>query len=314
MKKLTLSLILMTFSAQAEEVKWVKGPFWSAPQVREMSLSLKSLDKELAESCNSYKKLVAVYNKDEPSDYLAKKFEASRKMILPSSMNSSFQTFFEIKRPSAHPYLIEAEVDLSTQNINYNLNILPMYNQEKATTAVALNDIEQLKANISSSSLMAFSRSLGLEDSKASLIYKRGQAIILIEGRDLACDLLAKEASLVSYLPSTVSLTEEAAKEIVNFYYFKVSPTIESAISKSTDSLITKSAKLGFRLGKVLEEKAERIDNEVLEKQLVNMLGLLFVPKTLTPSSKFTLVDKKRVVDVTSQIEGEAVKLSLEVQ
>lgn len=314
MKALTLSFVLLALNAQAEDnLKWATGPFWRAPQVTEMSQTIKPLDRDLIESCENYKKLVNVYMKDEPSEFLAKKFERFRSEPLMSSMAMSFKGRFAINAP-AFKYLLESEVDISAKNSDRNLDFLPMYNQTKSVTGIDMRNMTSIKPRVLAGSFTSFSRALGLEDSNATLTYDaQGQAVIVVDGRDLACDLIAKKAQLTSDVLSYVRLPEEAAKDIVEFYNFKVAPVIESAIAKPADSLTVKSAKLGFRLGKVLEEKTDRIEGEMLEKQMTNIMGLLFLPKTLTPSSKLIEVNSKKAIDISSTIDGDSVKLTLGV-
>lgn len=312
MKALTLSLVLLTFSAQAQEVEWAKGPFWKAPQIKEMTKTMTSLDKELVESCEQYKKLVESASQREISDYFKRRFEDFRTLPLPSSMRETFQTSFAINDLD-QGYYIESDWVVVKGSNEKNADILPMYTQEKAITGISLDDIVDIKVNASANSLTAFSRSLGLTDAKSYLSRSRGKVIIVVEGRDLACDLLTKKAKLEKDLPSNVRLDEKASEEMAQFYYNKISPAINSAISKTNDSLTLKAAKLGFRLGKVLEEKAERIDDEVLEKQITNIMELAFIPKTLNPSSYLVDSDKKKVMNVTSNTKGNKVKFILEV-
>lgn len=315
MKALTLSLVLVTLSAhaQAAEIQWAKGPFWQAPQINEITKTMISSDKELVESCKSYKRLVDNAVQREITDYTIQRFERARTAPLPSSMGIAFETSFVLSDLD-NGYIIESESHVANASKDKGEESLPLYTQEKAITGVYVNNLTDIKINAASNSLTAFSRQLGLKDSKVSILHSKGKVVVVAEGRDVACDLLMKQASLTSDLPSYVRLPEEAAKEIVNFYYFKVSPLIASAINKPGDSSMIKAAKLGFRLGKVLEEKTDRIGDELLEKQIANIMDLSFVTKTLNPSSKLIEVNGKKVLDIRSNIEGAKVRVNLEVQ
>lgn len=310
---LSLSLLIINNVHSAENLKWAQGPFWKAPQVLEMKKGLKSIDPDLVKSCESYNVLVASYETDGPTDILAQKFERFRKQALLSSMESSFKGRF-IMTDSAFKHLLESEVDVSLKLTDKNVDILPMYTQPKAVTGVDLSSLDDLLIKAAPGSFTSFSRKLGLEDSNAVVsVDGKGQLLVVVDGRDLACDLISKKAILQSKTNSYVRLPTEAAEEIVNYYNFKVAPVIEKILSGSQDSTTVKAAKLGLRIGKLFEARDERYADETIEKQLGNLMGLLFIPKTLNPSSKLLEVNRKKAIDVTSSIDGEAVQVNLEV-
>lgn len=312
---LSLTQSAYTASYASENSKWAQGPFWKAPQEVQFSRALKSVDSELVNSCIGYKKFITAFRKDEPSEGLAKRIDQIRKLPMSIPLQESFKARFEISNVPFNQ-IIESEVSNVVES--NSSEVLPMFNQSKAVTGINLKNLKSVSINTSEDSFVNFSRSLGLSDSTISIALNRqGQMIIETTGRDVACDLISKKIYLSSLLPSYVRITEDASSEMNAFYNSKLAPVISNVLATAESSTI-KAIRLGYRLGKILEET--NINNEqdfnVIENQMKNLMSLLFIPKTLSPSSLLLQSNEadKQTIDFSSSVNGSSVMLNLGVE
>ena len=305
MKTMLMILCLQSLSVKAysdENIKWAHGPFWKAPQSLDFQRKMKVLDPELINSCSVYNKFIEAYKKSDKTPSLARMIDDFRKEGLANQL--SFKGLFEVLDVPFDRILeneLRVEEDLSNE-------ILPMYNQSKSFTGINLNNSRNYEVVASEGSMVGFSRKLGLTDSSATLTTNRqGKLVIEVNGADLGCDLLNKKVILKAKIPSYVRITEEASQEMNNFYNFKLAPQVNELLAKSETSSV-KAARLGYRIGRLLEDKNEgKFDDALIEGQMMNLMDLLFIPKTLTPSLIFLTQEKnKKVIDFRSSVNGDA--------
>lgn len=309
---LGLTQIIIGSVNGAESTKWAQGPFWKAPQYLEFSRKMIIVDQELNSNCKDYTKFVTAYKKDIPTDSLARLIDQTRKEGLTVPMQTSFKGRFEVLDIPVNRII---ENDFTAMTLESESEILPMYNQVQSSTGINLNNVSAFNVVASEDSLTAFSKKLGLEESMAVLSFSRlGKTYLEVNGSDLACDLLSKKVTLKAQLPSYVRITKEASLEIESFYNSKIAPQITEVLVRSESATI-KAARLGFRLGKALEEKNDgKYNDQLVEAQIGNLIDRLFVPKTLIPSSLLIGDDNKKGIDFTSSINGSTAVLELRMQ
>ena len=301
----SLILPLSTVSANS---KWAQGPFWMAPQESEFTRGLTLVESELIKSCESYKTIYETYKNDPADERLAEKIERFRKMALPLPMQNSFKARFAINDVDFNSMSIEGFTDKEGIVSDTEKAPLPYFYQLKSFTTVNLGDASEFAIEVTSDSFVNFSRKLLLEDAGLNLKKDRiGKVVLEVEGRDLACDLLQGRAQVMTKLPSVVQLPTDASKFLETFYNGKLAPIIDKTLSAS-DSLTQKALKLGYRLGVQLDES---VDGNSTEKYLLNLVNLLFKPKSLDLSEHMSVVQNKKVILFSSRVEGQPVLLKL---
>lgn len=297
---MTLAQSLIGISYAAENIKWAQGPFWKAPQSVEFSRKVQIVDQDLLNACAIYNKFTSAYKNDEPSNAVARSVDLLRKKGLSRQM--SFKGRFEVLDVPAD-LMIENEMSVDTSN---EVEALPMFNQSNSFTGIMLSKVEGFEVVLEEDSLTALSRKLELDDSVAIFTNRQGKLMVEVNGTDLACDLISKKATLKAIVPSYVRITPEASLEMSSFYNSKIAPQVADILSKN-ESATEKAVRLGYRLGKVLEEKTNG-SSQLVEKQIGNLMGLLFVPKTLNPSA---LVLNYKAIDFTSSVNAGPATLTL---
>ena len=301
----TLLLPLSTVSANS---KWAQGPFWMAPQESEFTRGLTLVESELIKSCESYKTIYETYKNDTADERLAEKIERFRMMALPVPMQNSFKARFAINDVDFNSMSIEGFTDKEGAVSETEKAPLPYFYQLKSFTSINLGDATEFTIEVTPDSFVNFSRKLSLEDASIKLKKDRiGKVVLEVEGRDLACDLLQGRAQVTAKVPSVVQLPLETSKSLENFYNGKLAPIIDKTLSGS-DSLTQKALKLGYRLGLELDES---VANNSTEKYLLNLVNLLFKPKSLDLSEHMSVVQNKKVILFSSRIEGQPVLLKL---
>ena len=317
-KNTILALVLLNSSLALSEVNsplWVNTPFWKAPQLSEMALKVDATQPELIAACDLYRDLIVKVETQGMYPGLPKKIDRWRKTILPGSpINvSEFLGTFEFK--NALNTNFEEIIDLSeTMTIDENKEPLPLFTHLKATTGVSMNEVQEFKVEYieGKHSLTKFSRGLGLSDSEImSEISLNGNTVLQILGRDVACDLLLGNIKLTAKAPSYVSLEKADVLELENFYHRKLTPELNRILPPLRESAIIKSARLGYQMGRIIEEELHQKSMEVTETQIKGLFDVLFVTKTLDSSVNLIENNKKRVVNLVSSSEGSPVSINI---
>lgn len=321
-KNTLLLTTLITLSSQAiaqapENVNWVKGPFWRAPHITEMSIKLKTTQASLERACAQFNEIIFAANGEQNWPGQSKRVDRFRKMPLPeNSMNTlNFEAIFEVTNTQGRDSLIEESIDVSSSvEIDDSKETLPLYTQLKATTGASIQDIDTFKIRYLSGkqSLSKVSHELGLEESAITIgMGRSGNLLIKVEGRDVACDLLHGNIKITASAPSFVRLSKENVTELESFYHTKLSPQLNKILANASESIVLKSARLGFLMSKVLEEDLHQKDPEQIGRHIKNLIEVLFVPKTLQASANLVEINKKKVVDLKSMVDSEPVTLNL---
>jgi hypothetical protein len=311
---ITLGLLhsLTLTASETNSVTWLQGPFWRGPQVLELNKKLDIVDPDLKRSCETYSKSIDLYKNDPVDEILASRIERYRKQVLITPFQKSFRGRFQILDVSPTTNF-EIPADESLQIvIGEKADSLPMYTQPKTITGGYIKDAKEFAISAQEDSYTVFSRKLGLKDSSVIITYDQsGRTIIEVNNRDLACDLLYRKAIITAKVPTYVGLTKAASSEMSNFYAIKLSPKIDKTLSKTSDSLNIKAAKLGYRFGLLLEDLNHNNDLETNELQVGGLMNLLFNSKTMEPNELLIKFNDKKTVDFRSSITGLPITLSL---
>lgn len=306
---ITLSILTMSMNAKAaESTKWVEGPFWKASQVTSMSRIISPLESELQKRCDIYKNFYEANKNEAAVSTLVNKIDRLRKTAL-LNFQGQFSATFLVENNTDKPVFEEVVEGAGFEDDSRGS--LPFYIQPKATTYAFVKDVKKLSAQAREDSFIGLSERLGLEASSATFNYNRaGELIVTIDGADLACDILLKKAVLKTSIQSFVKLPNEEVRKIEALYNSKIAPELDAVLPIREGSSL-KAARLGFRIGKVLEDKSTSNDSDVVEKQISKMMKALFNDDYLTTSSNVSLEKGKRYIQAANPIKGEAVTLTL---
>jgi hypothetical protein len=299
----TLVLNSTLIHAQVDNVTWITTPFWTAPQVKELNPSVVAFNmNDLNKSCIEYKRRIETLTLPGEEELVAR-YRTSDAF----SNDGTFKAKFKIS-PLEETYQLTNSfvVDHSTER-------LPFYTQTEALTFAYIDDKAFYLIQDSPGSYTTLSRSLKLEDSEFTVEYEAGNLVLTIFGKDVACDLVAGKTAFEITTSASVKINDGKYEEMKQFYLNKIQPDL-SVITwvGSKDSQIIKSARLGFRFGNHIKNQTSD-DSKVVEKQLENLMNILFVPGTLKNSSSVldSVDGKKKEIQLPSTAEGKPVKIYL---
>lgn len=304
-------LVFQINSASASgKIGWVQTPFWTAPQATEIRPLLKVISKGLDKNCQSYKKSVLNENGSLRFPVDAAYLERVRKAETQDISTSVFEARFALSS-------YDLELDLSAKiTIDETKEKLPFYTQLKATTMTNPDEYKEIKIVAGPDSLTESSRSLGLDDSEVSVEFINYSPVLLIKGRDVACDLISGKARIEVKATSQISISDEGFSNLMGLYMNKIQKDLnEILVESSKDSPFFKAARIGYRLGGHLTEKNNN-HPEVVEKQIEEMMKVFFTPNTLNNSANLVDMDggKSKLVKIMSSVDGQPVNLKLEFQ
>lgn len=288
-----------SFAQTSPDLKWVKTSFWTAPQLTQMDVRLEQPSKEFQNQCSLFKQRVKNANVLYQGDVatLKKKVEELRsKEWLDDQGESVRGARLKMNASLTYAQNLEQDVDLEGGvSADENKNQLPFFTQLKATTGAVIDKAQFSSTNLSSDAYSKLTLDLGLKESNVSL---DGTSIV-IDGLDLACDLINGSASLQARAPSYLVLNQDSFKDLERFYKKLTLEISKVLASKTETSLVVKAARIGYRLGKLLEENPGVRDEEIAIQQIIKLVDVLFVPKKLDPTPVFNELEKKKSVDNT---------------
>jgi hypothetical protein len=287
--------------SQEERISWVTTAFWTAPQIMELSPVIK-IEKEadLNKSCLEYKRRLASLSLPEEA-YIADIYRTRDSFSSDGSFMAKFYLTSLEESYQVNPGFV---IDLASEK-------LPFYTQQESVTSANLDEKTIYRINAKGGSFTSISRTLKLEDSEYNIAYEKGEAVLKIFGKDLACDLLAGNISFEITTSSFVRINNQAYDKMMQFYLNHIQPDLSSITTPlSADDQTVKAAKLGFRFGNHIENHVA-YGPRTTERQIENLMNTLFIPGTLKNSSEvLNSVDgKKKEIQVSPFTIGKPVKI-----
>lgn len=273
----------------------VHTALWSAPQVTESFLTVSQNDQTMREGCKTYRKMVS-----ESVSMDSQRLDKLRKLPLRDSSIEVLTFRREMRLEGNWKDDETLEYDVSQPEKPFS----PLSFNRSTTTVAPLTAV--LKILPSENSLTAVSRKYGLPD---SLVEWSGQSLV-VHGRDVACDLLNGELELYGLASSYITLVREDFEQMENFYQRKVSPVINEVWNTKV-SKPSKAARMGFRLGLMIENEYPRILNDQTEDVLRKIMDAAFVSETFEFSSHTVLSDRQRYFKLDPTSEGASVKITI---
>jgi hypothetical protein len=299
--------VLVSLSSNASDIKWVKTPFWTAPQKTEFNVKLSAPSASLLDNCRRYSKLIFADNGELNWPGQSERIERYRTTLMGDSpMNvNSYEAEMDLSTPVQDNAYLEVEVNGSNRGED---DILPNYTQEKSISGAYLSDISDFDIKIvSDGSLTQVSRDLKLKDSKILLVKnKRGNLVIKSYGRDLSCDLIEGKIEITASAPGYVALTDVQMNKLHDFYHGKLEEVLNTILSNKEDSPTFKAARLGYQMGQILDEEFNNPEIKKTETRIKALFDILFVPKTLTPSTNLVDINKRKSFRLGQNVEGQS--------
>ncbi|MGE3607944.1 MAG: hypothetical protein AB7I27_00050 [Bacteriovoracaceae bacterium] len=303
MKKLKYSILIFAFinTAQASaQTQWVQTAFWRAPKVTEFKISLRP-NNSILEECDRFKKIM--YSEDGSLRWVTKypeKVARFREAIGPA--------LFILETGSQGR--IEQELNIATdEEIE---DALPFFTRNQATTVTALDIKNVYTIKTRADSYTEISKSLSLPDTIIESIKDSNGFINLkIKGLDLACDLLEGKVALETKSPSYVYLKEDQSRNLLEMYNNKILPIFKDVLARKELSQI-KAARIGFRLGKLIEEEYPKNTEVQAENKLMGIMKTLIKIPSFEISSNVQMIDKTPLINFSSSADAGIATIKLE--
>lgn len=280
---------------------WVETALWKAPQATNFSIKLKGREK-LADECSIYKK--AVFKEDGSLTYIAKNPERLayfRKLIDPVTLVVEAKSYDRIEKT------------IKLEEGEQKPGDLPYYVQNEATTGVLLGDSEKIVFISDENSYTNVSDMQKLEPSQIDLKQDaNGNFVVLLQNRDVACDLYEGKGHVSLTVPAYVIIGEKGFENLNQFYNKKLLPEISDLVLSKTEGLTSKAIRLGYRTGKVLEEEFQAHSAKDTEKQLTQVLKALFNPKNLETLPSLIKAENKLTINLDDRTEAQSATVTLE--
>ena len=302
----SLLLCLVSFSSYASELKTVKTPFWQAPQVTEVDLKLVPKENDLYKACDQFKRLMFSVE-GKPYIHTVDQFNRYRTTLLPSAPMDV--RYFQTNLSLTNPELLEQQVETFYRQQEKKL---PYFYQEKAITSIDLRDGLELKINIlkPDQSYTVLGEKIGAPASPVKIDFSEGQPVLLIEGKDVACDLVAGNISLEVQAPAYVRISGEEREKIVNFYEKRITQSINKAVARKTKNANRLGARLGYHFGNdLIQEFAHKFEERM--DYIEELIDLFFVPNSVKPTSHLVSYNEFLQVNLMASTEAQPVKVKL---
>lgn len=303
----TVLLTLISLPVCSSSLKTVVTPFWQAPQISEVNLKIEPQNKDIAEECTRFRKLM-VDAQGIPMSHSADRF--SRFRSNPRVNGPWDAMFFETSFNVINTNALFSENDIFYRDQEKKL---PYFYQEKAYTDIYLEGFDKVdfvpKEGRVSYSQMA--KELGLPDSK--IIITAGNNSVLsvkIAGKDIACDLLERNITLKFLAPATVILPDETKKNLGDFYFSRISSSVNKVISKKLKSSVKFGARLGGLFGEDLREEFGLSFDQRIE-YIEELMDFLFGPNSMEPSVHMIKLDNRYVVNFVTSADAEPVIVNI---
>jgi hypothetical protein len=302
----TILSTLLSLPAYSSSLKTVVTPFWQAPQITEVNLKIEAQHKDLVEECNRFRKLM-IDGDGNPFTHTADRFSRFRSnpRINGPWDAKFFETSFVVT--NANALFSENEIFYREQDKK-----LPYFYQEKAFTDIHLESVEKVdfivKPGRTSYSQMA--REAGVADSEVTIITGlHHDPVLKIAGKDMACDLLEGNIALKVSAPATVLIPEENKKKLGDFYFRRITSSVNKVMAKKFKSAVKFGARMGGFFGEDLrEELGLNFDQRV--DYIDELVDFLFKPNSMEPTAVLGKFDTRYEVKYVTSADAAPVTVN----
>lgn len=262
---------LVIINGAIAETEWVTTSFWKAPKKSAVEVKLVPVDLSgLKNKCREFEKRLS-YESVPFEKAIFDKFRKTDNL----SDDGAFKAVFLIQ---SQPFKNSVAGALEIEK-------LPFFIQNSSVQSLLFNQRDNVTTVADEISYVSTARELGLEETEVTITSYKHQDALLITAKDVACDLLNGNAYFKSTILTVVSLADESEKTLMSFYLDQLQPKLNEVMGKSKETNTVKAAMLGFKLGKLLEDKAQNnADDKEVISQLGNVMSLLFQANSLENS------------------------------
>lgn len=278
---LTLFIVPALSFAQALEGEFIRTPFWEAPFRKSHQIEVIADNQERLEKvCSSFSKAVESAVDSDDAVFLKRYLEKLRKRPhLDDWQAEQFEDSFLVK-------LEDLELVNQSEEAGDLTSSLPFYKQMNSLQIIDLDSSTKFEYVTEKDSLSAITSKVGLELENATVEYIPNKGMLFkVYSKDIACDLLNKKIALTSEVNSHVRPDKTELTKIEKFYQHGFMKEF-SKVLKLQISDRKKAFLLGFRLGNMLIQNAESNERALIEKDFLNLLGLLLKEDSMSVSRR----------------------------
>jgi hypothetical protein len=272
-------------------VSWVKTSFWQAPYSDNQSLKIQNFPKELQDECKHFDS-IAWNSKGVVQIWKPDQIQTFRTMPLESDMSETFKVEL--------PLSAEPQADLSGYvNETAKSDIFTNFTQNSSQIVLRPESLGQVVITNDAKSLSAISEKFNLSPMPARVILNGNDLYLHLEGKDLACDLLAKRAklSVQAKVQVKIPLENQLTIQKQNAEIEKIS---DEVLAKAKTPKV-RAALLGFYLG----QHFAKANDHNTEAQIVQMLSQFYRDDSLDAITNWSVTGTSNITDQTLLIDGE---------
>lgn len=278
MKKITFLILLICLYSQAE-TKIIKTPFWMSSYNDQQEIEIEPVQSGITEDCKAY----AEFIEQQSKQLTAEELEFSRTLPLAGQMKDNYEVNFRMKQTQMPNTLIANQLSF------------PNFQIDNPIVEVDLSTLKDVKALSKAGTFMGISKKLGLAEAEIELVKNNTNEIIAvkIKARDLACDLLSKNAALSASAQYQISLNAMDILSMNKFYSEIENKTFE--IINGTESNFIKAAMLGGAYSELFDRS--NLTNDEINKNIVFLFKRLFKPNSLDLSENWVNFGNRNIIN-----------------
>ena len=279
MKKIIL-LINLLFSIELyAQSKIIQTPFWSSTYNDQQEIRMTLVQPGIAEDCRNYANFII----QQAKELTAEDLDFARNLPLKGQMKNNYEVEFRLAQLPKQNSQREIILNFSEYQVVdpiLEVNFLTLKNITLLSRAGTFADI---------------SRKLGLQETEIEIVKNNSVSIITIKikGRDLVCDLLAKNTLLSAKAQVQLSLNAIDLKAMSKFYSEVENKTLE--IKNNTESDFLKAALLGYTYSELFDDR--QATNEEMRKKIKFLFTRLFKSNSLELSENWVKSENKSTIN-----------------
>lgn len=278
MKKIILLILLASLRSQAE-IKIVQTPFWIASYNDQQEIEIAPVQTGVVEDCKAYAEFIAQQSKQ----LTAEELEFYRSLPLAGQMKDNYEIDFRMKQ-------IQMPVSRGA-----GLFSLPNFQIDNPIVEIELSTLKDIKPLSKPGTFTDISKKLGLAETKIEPVKNNlNQTVaVKIKARDLVCDLISKNATLLASAQYQISLNATDILAMNKFYSEVENKTFE--VINGTESNFIKAAMLGCSYSELFD--GSKLSNEEIKKSISFLFSRLFKPDSLDLSENWMSFGNRYIIN-----------------